>query len=396
MKKFRRRSARMNLMHYRVLVARYFRQIFSSLGTLLPLVLQAPVMLVIVWLVSRKDAFTLKSPDALTGANVTLFMLVIMSALMGILNSYREICKERDILSREVFGGLDITAYVLSKVTVLSVVGIVQCAVLFGGTLIFIDFAFPFPATGYVCCYAAMGLTNISVMTVGLFISALLKKSESAILPVLFIIIVQVVFCDSLFSLEGAAGAVLSGCGARASALFLRAAAGGCHRDLDEQRHDGAAEKSRPVSEIVQKVVRVNGKGYMGSAAAETHGKVDERQHSAAEDEVGLVAPRSSEGEQVVDDDIGIERIVDARIATEAHAAVCRCADTPLKHGNGQHKPQKTEAARLSLQIQPRYKKAEHVQQNVLPCPVIEIVEETPPDTPEIKGIFPADGAVPE
>lgn len=206
MKKFRRRSARMNLMHYRVLVARYFRQIFSSLGTLLPLVLQAPVMLVIVWLVSQKDAFTLKSPDALTGANVTLFMLVIMSALMGILNSYREICKERDILSREVFGGLDITAYVLSKVTVLSVVGIVQCAVLFGGTLIFIDFAFPSPATGYVCCYAAMALTNISVMTVGLFISALLKKSESAILPVLFIIIVQVVFCDSLFSLEGAAG----------------------------------------------------------------------------------------------------------------------------------------------------------------------------------------------
>ncbi len=206
MKQFRRRSARMNLMHYRVLVARYFRQIFSSLGTLLPLVLQAPVMLIIVWLVSQKDAFTLKSPEALTSANVTLFMLIIMSALMGILNSYREICKEREILSREVFGGLDIPAYVLSKFTVLSVVGIVQCAILFGGTLLFIDFAYPVPATGYLCSYAAMALTNISVMAVGLFISALLKKSESAILPVLFIIIMQVVFCDSLFSLEGAAG----------------------------------------------------------------------------------------------------------------------------------------------------------------------------------------------
>lgn len=205
MKKFRRHSARMNLMHYRVLVGRYFRQIFSGLGTLLPLVLQAPVMLVIVYLVCQKNAFQLRSPDALTGANVTLFVLIIMSALMGILNSYREICKEREILSREVFGGLDITAYVLSKFTVLSVIGIVQCAVLFGGTLLFIDFAFPVPATGYICAYAAMALTNISVMTVGLFISALLKKSESAILPVLFIIIVQVVFCDSLFSLEGSA-----------------------------------------------------------------------------------------------------------------------------------------------------------------------------------------------
>ncbi len=206
MKKFRRRSARMNLMHYRVLVGRYFRQIFTSIGTLLPLVLQAPVMLLIVWLVSQKDAFTLKSAEALTGANVVLFMLVIMSALMGILNSYREICKEREVLSREVFGGLDIAAYVLSKVTVLAVVGIVQCAVLYFGTLLFIDFAYPVPATGHLCSYAAMALTNISVMAVGLFISALLKKSESAILPVLFIIIVQVVFCDSLFSLEGAAG----------------------------------------------------------------------------------------------------------------------------------------------------------------------------------------------
>ena len=42
MKKFKRRSARMNAQHFRVLTRRYFRQIFSSPGTLLPLVLQAP------------------------------------------------------------------------------------------------------------------------------------------------------------------------------------------------------------------------------------------------------------------------------------------------------------------------------------------------------------------
>ena len=54
MKKFRRHSARMNLMHYRVLVRRYFRQIFSTLGTLLPLILQAPVMLIIVYDLDKK------------------------------------------------------------------------------------------------------------------------------------------------------------------------------------------------------------------------------------------------------------------------------------------------------------------------------------------------------
>ena len=191
MKKFRRRSARMNRMHFRVLVRRYFKQIFTSLGTFLPLLLQAPVMLAIVYIVCVKDAFIHKTAEYLTSANVVLFVLVVMCALMGILNSYREICKERDVLSREVFGGLDIPAYVLSKFTVLSVIGIVQCAILFFGTLPAIDFAFPNPATGYLCA---------------LFISALLKKSESAILPVLFIIIEQVVFCDCLFTLEGGAG----------------------------------------------------------------------------------------------------------------------------------------------------------------------------------------------
>ena len=54
----------------------------------------------------------------------------------------------------------------------------------------------------------ALSVMLALVMAVGLFISALLKKSESAILPVLFIIIVQVVFCDSLIRLDGAAGLI--------------------------------------------------------------------------------------------------------------------------------------------------------------------------------------------
>ena len=124
---------------------------------------------------------------------------------MGLLNSYREICKEREILSREVYGGLDIPAYVLSKMLVLSVIGIVQCAILFGGSLTFINFAFAKPLPDFLLCFAAMVLTNISVTALGLLISAVLKKSESAVLPVLMIIIMQVVFCDCLISLDGGA-----------------------------------------------------------------------------------------------------------------------------------------------------------------------------------------------
>ena len=205
MKKFKRRSARMNAQHFRVLTRRYFRQIFSSPGTLLPLVLQAPVMLLVLFVAADGAAFANRD---LTQSNVILFMLVVMAALSGILNSYREICKERDILAREVFGGLDTTAYALSKFTVLAACGAAQCIVLFGGSLLFIDFCFPTPAAGYPLCLAAMILTDLAMTAIGLFLSALLKQQESAILPVLLLIIVQVVFCDSLIRLDGAAGLI--------------------------------------------------------------------------------------------------------------------------------------------------------------------------------------------
>ena len=205
MKRFQRRSARMNIMHFRVLVRRYFKQIFTNIGNFLPLLLEAPLLVLIVYIVCKKDSFIVKAAHTLTAANVTLFLLVVMAALMGILNSYREICKERDALSREVFGGLDIPAYVLSKSFVLSVIGAVQCILLFSGSLLFLDFAFPHPLTAYPLCLLALILTNISVTNLGLYISAVLKKSESAILPVLIVIILQVVFCDNLIPLDGAA-----------------------------------------------------------------------------------------------------------------------------------------------------------------------------------------------
>lgn len=203
MKKFKRRSARMDIRHFHVAVRRYFRQIFTSPAALIPLVLEPFAMLLILFLVGEKDAFTAKST---TSANIIIFVLVIMAAMMGILNSYREICKERDVLAREVFGGLDVAAYAFSKSVVLCTIGAVQCAILFFGSLTFIDFAFPHPAEGIILCLLALILVNICVTNLGLLISAALKKSESAILPVLIVIILQVVFSDCLIEIGGAAG----------------------------------------------------------------------------------------------------------------------------------------------------------------------------------------------
>ncbi len=199
MRKFRRRrSARADLQHFQVLTRRYFKQIFINPAIFLPLLLQAPVLVFILYIAGDADAFVRQSVGQ---ANIMLFMLTIMSALMGILNSYREICKEREILAREIFGGLNSSSYVLSKCFVLLVIGAVECAMLFGGSLLFVDYCFTDPATGYLFAYLALTLVNFSVAALGLFISALLKKSESAILPVLLVIIFQVVFSDCIITL---------------------------------------------------------------------------------------------------------------------------------------------------------------------------------------------------
>ena len=191
----------MNITHYSVLVRRQFRQILSNMKLFFSLLLQAPVMLVISLLVYDKSTFG--SQVNVISATTIIFVLVFVSALMGILNSYSQICNERDILTREVFGGLDVTGYLLAKFTVLATVGLIQCLILGIGAIIFIDFSFAKPFFGALQFLVALYLTNISVAAMGLMISSLLKDAGSAILPVLVVIIVQVVFSDSVFTLDG-------------------------------------------------------------------------------------------------------------------------------------------------------------------------------------------------
>lgn len=201
MKKTRDFSPRMNLLHFRVLLRRYMKQIVTNPWIIVPLILEAPVMLIITSFVYDEGTFY-EPWMHVTSAHSTPFLLVLASALMGLLNSYREICKEREVLSREVFGGLDVTSYLGSKVVALAIIGFVQTLIITLGSLIFIDFNMARPAYSMFFYIAAVFLTNYAVTALGLLVSALLKKSESAILPVLVIILMQVVFAGALMEFE--------------------------------------------------------------------------------------------------------------------------------------------------------------------------------------------------
>lgn len=203
MAKTRKNSAKMNMIHFKTLVARYCKQITGSVPSFLMLILQVPILLIVVALIYVRECFNYSAhPEHWFIANTMLFILVFIGALMGLLNSYREITKEREILAREISGGLDPVSYVASKLFVQALIAAAQAIMITCGSLIFMDFYFKAPVIDGLRYLAVMFLVILSSSSIGLLISALVKKSETAVLPVLIIIICQVVFSGVFFDLS--------------------------------------------------------------------------------------------------------------------------------------------------------------------------------------------------
>lgn len=193
MSKSNKKSARMNAVHFWTLVSRYIKQIVSSIPSLLMMILQAPILLFIVFLIYDKDCFLIGAKAV--SAQTTIFVLMFFGSLMGLLGSYREIIKEQDVLSREMSGGLDPVGYVASKLFVQAIIALIQTCMIVLGSMIFINFGFTKPVYDIFMYFITTFLVILSSASMGLLISSIIKKSESAILPVLLIIICQVAFC---------------------------------------------------------------------------------------------------------------------------------------------------------------------------------------------------------
>lgn len=190
-----------------MLIARNFQLIFNNKLVLASLLLQAPLMVGVIALVGDPDCFTSNLIDV--GSRTVLFILAAVSSFMGLLNSYREICKEREIIFREASVGVSLGATVLAKMVTLALISLVQAAILTAGFVrvihvpqndLLLDTDFEL--------YITVLLILLSSASMGLLVSAAFKNSESAILFVLVLIIAQVVFSGALFPVSGAMTAI--------------------------------------------------------------------------------------------------------------------------------------------------------------------------------------------
>ena len=192
---------------FTVLVQRNLRLILNDKLTMASLILQAPFMVLVIKMVVDPDCFTSNLINI--GSRTALFIISAMAAFMGTLNSYREICKEREIILREASVGVSLLAVVLSKAFVLLLIEDVQAAILTFGFVRIVHI----PQNHLLLdtnveIFVSILLMLVASSAIGLLISAIFKSGESAILVVLVLMIGQVVFSGIMFTLTGVAARI--------------------------------------------------------------------------------------------------------------------------------------------------------------------------------------------
>ncbi len=192
--------AQSRLRQLAILCRRYLELIVADKKNLALLLVQAPVIGLLLVLVSRRDALTAGRIDA----KKLIFMLATTGVWFGVINSAREICKEANVLRRERLAGLRIGPYVGSKVIVLFVLVLVQSALLLGivcaGTTL--------PANGIVMpawleLYVTIALSGLSGIALGLCVSAIARTPDKATSLIPLVLVPQVVFAGIMFVLQG-------------------------------------------------------------------------------------------------------------------------------------------------------------------------------------------------
>ena len=137
-----------------------------------------------------------------------LLVLIIMAVFMGASNSIRELVKEREVYRRERAVGLSTTAYLGSKVLVLSAITAVQAAVLTG-----IGLLGRFPASGALFTHAAwlemivtVAALAVASAMLGLVLSALVDNADKTLPPLVVLVMANLVFTGGLLALADKVG----------------------------------------------------------------------------------------------------------------------------------------------------------------------------------------------
>lgn len=180
----------------RVFVGRYLRLLGRDRVALAFSLLQGLAVTLLTYLV-RPAHFTWAS-----GGSSTMFVFGCASVWFGMINSVRELVKERTIWRREALAGANVAAYLSSKLIVLGALSAVQSL----SMVAIIDVTFKLPTHGplpgpFLTVGLTLWLANLCGMAMGLLCSAFAPSSDRAMSIVPYLLITQFVLCGVLFPL---------------------------------------------------------------------------------------------------------------------------------------------------------------------------------------------------
>jgi ABC transport system ATP-binding/permease protein len=152
------------------------------------------------------------TPSGLNVNAIQMVMILVMSSVLaGTALSIREFIKERDIYERERMAGLSATAYLFSKVIVLSLIAVMQSALV---TLVGLagqkvpSSGVVIPGTALIEIFVALAVLSVTSMLIGLAISTLVTKGDQTMPILVGVTMVQVALSGGLFPLAGTLGNV--------------------------------------------------------------------------------------------------------------------------------------------------------------------------------------------
>ncbi|MBK9094222.1 MAG: ATP-binding cassette domain-containing protein [Anaerolineae bacterium] len=193
-----------------ILIERYVTIMLRDRRNLLFLLLQAPLIALLLFLVMKPGLFNqgldVEVSD-LAEMQKVLFVLACIAAWFGLINAVREIVKELPIYRRERFVNLGVAAYVTSKLVVLLALSIVQAGLL----VAIVHLRGQFPAVGasglpgVIEIFAAVLLVTFASTCLGLLLSAAVGREDRVMSLMPLFLIPQIVFAGVVFKLEGSA-----------------------------------------------------------------------------------------------------------------------------------------------------------------------------------------------
>lgn len=139
-------------------------------------------------------------------SGIIMFQMVLL-ALMGSNNAAREIAGERKIMEKEKFGGVSPFAYLLSKITFLVAIILVQSLIMG----IAVESAWHFKgssSTSYVDHFIFLVMINAAMTFICLGISSMMKTSEKASLLSIYLVGFQLPLSGAVLALPETVGAI--------------------------------------------------------------------------------------------------------------------------------------------------------------------------------------------